>query len=186
MFLKNLNRVTTHRRTKFYAQSIPFLLFLWRRCQTWAMASSFARFLYHTQRRITVCRPPLDEWSALRRDLYLTTHSTHNRQTSINPDRIRTRNPSKRAAVDPRLRWGNHRYRPVDTISTTNNIFKRRSAWHFLLLQDTRWQRRQVAGYNFICTPQTKPLACGKNKRGRRRQRRKCDVITKRELSLLL
>ena len=29
--------------------------------------------------------PPLDEWSARRRDLYLTTHNTHNRQTSMPP-----------------------------------------------------------------------------------------------------
>jgi len=40
-------------------------------------------FLDHTQRRITVGRTPLDEWSARRRDLYLTTHDTHNRQTSM-------------------------------------------------------------------------------------------------------
>ena len=49
------------------------------------MASSFLRFLDHTQRRITVGRNPLDEWSARRRDLYLSTHNTHNRQTSIPP-----------------------------------------------------------------------------------------------------
>ena len=30
-------------------------------------------------------RTPLDEWSARRRDLYLTTHNTHNRQTSMPP-----------------------------------------------------------------------------------------------------
>ena len=40
-------------------------------------------FLDHTQRRTTVGRTPLDEWSAPRRDLYLTTHDTHNRQTSM-------------------------------------------------------------------------------------------------------
>jgi len=51
----------------------------------WATASSFLRFLNHTQRRITVGRTPLDEWSARRRDLYLTTHNTHNRHTSIPP-----------------------------------------------------------------------------------------------------
>ena len=49
------------------------------------MASSFKTFLDHTQRRITVCRTPLDEWSARRRDLYLTTHNTHNRQISMPP-----------------------------------------------------------------------------------------------------
>jgi len=30
-------------------------------------------------------RTPLDEWSACRRDLYLTTHNTHIRQTSMPP-----------------------------------------------------------------------------------------------------
>jgi len=39
-------------------------------------------FLDHTQRRSTVGRPPLDEQSARRRDLYLITHDTHNRQIS--------------------------------------------------------------------------------------------------------
>ena len=41
-------------------------------------------FLDHT-RRTTVGRTPLDEWSARRRDLYLTTHDTHNRQISMPP-----------------------------------------------------------------------------------------------------
>ena len=43
------------------------------------------RYLDHTQRRTTVGRTPLDEWSARRRDLYLTTHNTHSRQTSMPP-----------------------------------------------------------------------------------------------------
>ena len=50
---------------------------LWR-----ALASSLARFHDHTQRRATVGRTPLNEWSVRRRDLYLTTQNTHNRQTS--------------------------------------------------------------------------------------------------------
>ena len=41
------------------------------------------RFLDYTQRRTTVGRTPLDEWPARCRDLYLTTHNTHNRQTSM-------------------------------------------------------------------------------------------------------
>jgi len=49
-----------------------------------ARASSFTRFLDHI-RRTTVGRTPLDEWSARRRDLYLTTHNTHNSQTSMPP-----------------------------------------------------------------------------------------------------
>ena len=48
-----------------------------------ARAYPFARFLDHTQRRTAVGRTPLDERSARRRDLYLTTHNTHKRQTSM-------------------------------------------------------------------------------------------------------
>ena len=57
--------------------------FLWRWDPTRVMASSFLRCLDHTQRRTTVGRTPLNKWSARRRDLYLTTHNTHNRQTSM-------------------------------------------------------------------------------------------------------
>ena len=39
----------------------------------------------YTQRRTTVGKTPLDERSARRRDLYLTTHDTHNRQISMPP-----------------------------------------------------------------------------------------------------
>jgi hypothetical protein len=41
----------------------------------------FTIILRHT----TVSRTPLDEWPARRRDLYLTTHNTQNRQTSMPP-----------------------------------------------------------------------------------------------------
>ena len=51
----------------------------------WARASSFTRFLDHTQRATTVGRTPLDEWSACLRDLYLTTLNTQNRQASMPP-----------------------------------------------------------------------------------------------------
>ena len=49
------------------------------------MERIFLMFLDHIQRRTTVGRTPLDERSARRRDLYLTTHDTHNRQTSMPP-----------------------------------------------------------------------------------------------------
>ena len=49
------------------------------------MEHLFLMFLDHTQRRGTIGRTPLDEWSARRRDLYLTTHDTHNRQISMPP-----------------------------------------------------------------------------------------------------
>jgi hypothetical protein len=65
--------------------------------------SSFLRFRDHTQRHTTVGRTSLDEWSARRRDLYLTTHTTQ--QTNIHaPSGIRTRSPSRRTSTDLRLR----------------------------------------------------------------------------------
>ena len=59
--------------------------FLWRCDPRRARASSFRRFLDHTQRRTTVGRTPLDEWSARRRGLYLTPHNIHNRQITMPP-----------------------------------------------------------------------------------------------------
>ena len=58
---------------------LSFFFFSWRKSPQWAKASSFTRFLDHTQRRTTVGMTPLDEWSASRRDLYLnnTQHSQH-------------------------------------------------------------------------------------------------------------
>jgi len=72
----------------YHTVNIFFLLVfppLWRCGPTRAMTSSFLRFLDHKQRRTTVGRTPLGEWLASRRDLYLTTHNTHNRQTSMPP-----------------------------------------------------------------------------------------------------
>jgi len=51
----------------------------------WSMVSALLRFLDHTQRRAKVGRSPLDERSVCHRDLYLTTHNTHNRETSVPP-----------------------------------------------------------------------------------------------------
>ena len=89
-----------------YAFPGPYAYFSlrWRCDPTRVMASSFLRFLDHIQRRTTVGRTPLDEWSARRREFYLTTHNTHNRQTSMPPGGIRTHDLSRRAAADLRLR----------------------------------------------------------------------------------
>ena len=72
----------------------------WRDSLQWARASSFTRFLDHTPRRTTVGRTPLDEWSARRRDLYLTTDNTHNKHA---PGGIRTHDLSRWAATVLRL-----------------------------------------------------------------------------------
>ena len=80
----------------------------WRDSPQWAGVSSFTRFPDHTQRRTTVGRTPLDEWSARRRDLYLD-NTQHSQQTNIPaPGGNRTHSLSRRAAVDLRLRPRGH------------------------------------------------------------------------------
>jgi hypothetical protein len=67
-------------------------------------------------RHTALGRIPPDEWSAPRRDLYLTTHNIRSRQRAKPPAGFepRTHNTSKRAAADPRLRprgyWDRHSY----------------------------------------------------------------------------
>jgi hypothetical protein len=75
--------------------------FLWHCSPTGAMVSLFLMFLDHTQWHNTFDRTPLDEWSACCRDLYLTTHNTHNKHHVLIG--ILTHNCSKQAASDPPL-----------------------------------------------------------------------------------
>jgi hypothetical protein len=55
----------------------------------WQPLGGLGRLIFRsftiTLRHTTLGRTPLDEWSARRRDLYLTTHNTHKRQTSMSP-----------------------------------------------------------------------------------------------------
>ena len=80
------------------------------------MERLFLMFLDHTQRRTTVDRTPLDEWSARRRDLYLTTHNTHNRKTAMLPVGFEPHDLSRRAAEDLRLRPRGQWDRPSPSI----------------------------------------------------------------------
>ena len=57
----------------------------WRESPQWARASLFTILLDHKQRRATVGRTPLYEWSARHRVLYLIIYNTHNRHTSMPP-----------------------------------------------------------------------------------------------------
>jgi len=68
----------------------------------WARASSFTRFLEYTKWSTTFGRTPLYEWSFRSGDLYLTTHNTQNRQTSIPPVGFEPSNVSRRAAAELR------------------------------------------------------------------------------------
>jgi hypothetical protein len=60
------------------------LFFPWRNSPS-GPRPPYCRGFMITLRHTTVGRTPLDEWSARRRDHYLTTHSTHKRQTSMSP-----------------------------------------------------------------------------------------------------
>jgi hypothetical protein len=51
---------------------------------SWPMPPHYRGFMI-TLRHTTVSRTSLDEWSARRTDLYLTTHNTHDRQQSMLP-----------------------------------------------------------------------------------------------------
>jgi len=86
-----------------------FLFFsFWCNSPQWAKASSFTRFSDRTQRRTTGGGTPLDEWSARRRDLYPTTHTTLTTDKHPCPGGFRTHNLSRRAAADLRLRPRGH------------------------------------------------------------------------------
>ena len=74
------------------------------------MVSPFLKFLCHT-----INRTSLDEWSARRRDLYLITHNTHNRHTSMPPLGFE---PTISAAADLRLRPRGHRDRQFSLYSS--------------------------------------------------------------------
>jgi hypothetical protein len=91
-------------------QCTALSLFLWLCSPARAMASSFTRFLRTTVGRLL--------WTSdqLVADLYLTTHNTHNRQTSMPPRGIRTHDLSRRTAADLRLRQHDHWDRPGYTV----------------------------------------------------------------------
>jgi hypothetical protein len=84
-------------------------IIFWRCGPMRDMDSSMMMFPDRIQRRTLFGRTPLFEWSARSRDLYLTTHNIHKRQTDIHdPGGIRTYNPSKQEAADPLLRPRDH------------------------------------------------------------------------------
>ena len=96
-----MNFAERNRKASFFLLLLLLLLALTPHFRV--LASSFLRFRDSTEWHTTVARTPLDEWSDLRRDLYLT-NTQHSQQTNIHvPGGIRTRNPNRQAAADPRL-----------------------------------------------------------------------------------
>jgi len=73
-----MKKVINHLQAQWLLYVLPGLFF----CGATAFPyRGFEIKLRHT----TVGMTPLDEWSARRRDLYLTTNNTHKRQTSMTP-----------------------------------------------------------------------------------------------------
>jgi hypothetical protein len=70
-------RKVRSRITRVACTVLVILCFSWLCSPVRAFAFSCARILDHTQRRGTVVRTALEECSARRRDLYLTTHNKH-------------------------------------------------------------------------------------------------------------
>jgi len=119
------------------------------------MASSFLRFLEHRQWRTTVGRTPLDEWSARRKDLYLTTHNTHNRQTSMSPGGIRTQDLNRRATADLRLRPRGH-WDPIIFLISIHKIF----------LENISFRKLSYWGIRTVVIPQTGFEDCSNTSKG--------------------
>ena len=143
-------------RSKIFFHIISFLFSLVALWPNAGITSSFLRLLDHTQRRVTVGRTPLYEWSARRRDIYLT-HTTQ--QTNIHaPGAIRTRDLSKRAAAELRLKPRGHWDRPHYLMHGT--IFEKKVTEHkmFVLIFSTTFvwnvshSKKKWARYDQNCT----------------------------------
>ena len=99
-----------------------------------------------TRRHTTFHRTPLGEWSARRRDLYLTTRNIH--KTDIYaPGGIRTHNPSKRAAAKPRLRPRGYWDRRLVwlLVIIMHGVYNDKYLFRYLY-----WQSRSTATYRHL------------------------------------
>jgi hypothetical protein len=101
------------------------------------MERLFLMFLDHTQRRTTIGRTPLDEWSARRRDFHLTTHDTHNRQISMSS-----------VGFEPTISVG-ERPAAAHLLRSSASSF---SKWK-ILGADLVWERICLANLVFISLP---------------------------------
>jgi hypothetical protein len=84
-FSENHAKLPWKWRQLIFTNSVSFFSFLLNNSLPWARVSSFTKFLDHTQRSTTIGRTSVDERPARRRDLYLTTHITPNREISMSP-----------------------------------------------------------------------------------------------------
>ena len=119
---KTFPRAPIRRR---YCQDF-FICFLRRNSPSRTRTASFLRFIDHTKYIITVARPSLHERSACRRDLYLTTHNTHERQTFMPSAGFEPSIPASNwpqiLAVDRLTTWMVHLSRSDGGKSSLQNI----------------------------------------------------------------
>ena len=111
-----------------------------------ARATSLLRFRDYTHTHTALGRTPLEERSARRRDLYLTTQ--HWQETNIHtPGGIRTHNPSKRTAADPRLKSRGLCYRRKLILRIIITKFSARFSWLRILFSNRiSWTWYERAG----------------------------------------
>jgi len=94
--------------------------------------------------QFTLRTKPLGEWSARRRDLYLTTRNAHQWQTFMRPAGFEPPIASKRAATHPRLRWRGRWDRVLSVYTSFTPTWVRRADMTPL---DEAWIRRQKTSY---------------------------------------
>jgi len=143
--------------------SFFFLSFFWRDSPQWIRASSFTKFLDHTQWRITVGRTSLDEWSAPSQRP-LPDNTQHSQQTDIHaPGGIRTHNLSRRASAERRLKPRGHWDRAqVPPTCITINVWPPQGGNNYLLTytmqQSPSWEANRFSAsqeiLRILCEPE--------------------------------
>jgi len=93
------------------------------------MASPFTRFLDHTQWHTTVGMTRLDEWSARRRELYLTTNNTHNKHSQDSSGRV--------ISLSQTSTWQHTTLTTsIGLLWTSDQLVAENSTWHTTLTTD--------------------------------------------------
>ena len=77
----------------------------------------------------TLGRTPLDEWSARRRDLYLTTHDTHKRQPSMQPAGFEPTIPANERPQTHALERATAGINDLCSLSTIIRVIKSKKMW---------------------------------------------------------
>jgi len=108
----------------------------------------------HTQRHTTVGMTPPDEWSARRRDLYLTTHNTYNRGTSSPPVGFEPTIPVEERpqihALDRKATWAGIYEFSLGNISTVRYVSCALRNWRKMIYNLWYWRLSQLCCWRFV------------------------------------